>query len=201
MVIVKRWRDILLLSLTGAFTFELLLPLGMYFANRAPVPPWYSAWFLWFAMWLGLAFAAFLSAEPFHFSRTHARFALHFPPLWTAIVCGVLVAAASEHLPPWLAPQRAAPHWQQLDILGALLTAVTVGVLSRHFSSGSAPTKPCRPGVEVTLPKWSNIGPWIACEHPASEDLFDHHPIASRISSALLQPDHAPSMALLATFR
>lgn len=40
----RRWFDILVYGISGAAAFEVLLPIGIHFSKRVPVPDVYAPW-------------------------------------------------------------------------------------------------------------------------------------------------------------
>lgn len=197
---VKRWLDILLLSLIGAVTFEVLIPVGAHLASALSPASYYSTWFINGVAWLGVVLLVFLLTDPLRFHVTQLGSFFQYPPLWVAVALGISLAVSSEHLAPSFTPQVNGVTWQEPGVLLALVSALVVGVSWRHISSKKPRARRHLRAEAVAIPEWKHIAEWFPSEEPASQDLFDQSPVAARIAAAVCDSKEDRAIALLGAY-
>ncbi len=185
---LRRWLWVLNLAVVSAVVFEAVLPVGRTWLRRLPLPDWYSPWFLLLLAWVALTCLVVLVADSLRLHVRQFRYAHRYPPLWFAIILGVCLAAGVERLPAPYSPSLKNQEWQDTWLLAALLSAIVAGLfvgrcMSRVGAPARAPKQPKVPAPEQF--DWKTLSHWLPLEEPASQDLFEHLPVARRIAGVL----------------
>ena len=129
----------------------------------------------------------YVVTEPLRIRRRQWGNMLWYPPVWSAVLFGWVLAAVSERLPPGIRPQTAGPDWQHVYPIVPIVVALGIATFLRQLSWHRTATQPEPSAIRreggIT---WQNIADWISVgERPiksSERDLFHHQPVASRIA-------------------
>ena len=182
---ISRWVDVLSLSVVTAIVFELILPPAWDYVSRIPLP--YSPAFIGLVTWVLILILFYLVTEPLRIRRNQWGNMLWYPPAWSAVLFGWVLAAASERLPHDIRPQTIGPDWQHVYPIAPIVMALGIAVFLRQLPLRRTEKQPESSAIniegEITR---QNIMEWISTgERPirgSERDLFHHQPVATRIT-------------------
>jgi hypothetical protein len=184
-----RWGSIVMLAAIGAVVFEVSLAVGWHYARSLPEPTlWFSGWFVFLSVIVGLFAIAFIVAEPIRFRTRHIARLHRYPPLWFSIVLAVGVAAIFDAT---LRPLHGGlvPSWPHIDVLVPLLTvAILASALRQRPWQRATPDE--KVGASDLPLTWEVLQAWFHREEPGGPDLLGHGLIAERIHNAVIQPEN-----------
>ncbi len=181
---IGRWVRVLFLSVIAAIVFELILPPAWGYVSRVSLP--YSPAFIGLVTWVLSLILFYVVTEPLRIRRHQWGNMLRYPPVWSAVLFGWVLAAASEWLPPSIRPQAVGPDWQHVYPIVPIVVALGIAIFIRQLPWRRTATLPEPSAISrdgrIT---WQNIADWISAgERPiesSERDLFHHQPVASRI--------------------
>lgn len=197
---LRRWCDILVYAVVGAFAFELLLPIGIRLSRRIPILDAYAPWLLLVGCYGGIFAAAFIACEPIRIRSGHWRYVFRYPPLWFAAVLAVLLAFAAGIAPERVRPLVGVPVWIDWFVIPPTFLAVGAAIALRQLpwiqkrrrrNVSNAPTGEWN---------WKEFEKWFGNEEPAEVDYFNHSPVSARMVQTLLDVSRDQSIALLGPF-
>ena len=182
---ISRWVSVLSLSVVTAIVFELILPPAWDYVSRIPLP--YSPAFIGLVTGILILILFYVVTEPLRIRRNQWGNMLWYPPVWSAVLFGWVLAAASERLPHDIRPQTTGPDWQHVYPIAPIVMALGIAVFLRQLPLRRTETQPESSAIssegEIT---WQNIMEWISTgERPirgSERDLFHHQPVATRIT-------------------
>ena len=182
---IGRWVRVLCLSVIAAIVFELILPPAWGYVSRVSLP--YSPAFIGVVTWVLSLILFYVVTEPLRIRRRQWGNMLWYPPVWSAVLFGWVLAAVSERLPPGIRPQTVGPDWQHVYPIVPIVVALGIAIFLRQLPWRRTATLPEPSAISrdgrIT---WQNIADWISAgEHPiksGEHDLFHHQPVASRIA-------------------
>ena len=182
---IGRWVRVLFLSVIAAIVFELILPPAWGYVSRVSLP--YSPAFIGLVTWVLSLILFYVVTEPLRIRRCQWGNMLRYPPVWSAVLFGWVLAAASEWLPPSIRPQAVGPDWQHVYPIVPIVVALGIATFIRQLPWRRTATLPEPSAISrdgrIT---WQNIADWISTgERPiesSERDLFHHQPVASRIA-------------------
>ena len=198
---IIRWVRVLSLSVVAAIVFELILPPAWSYISRVSLP--YSPIFIGLVTWVLTLLLFYVVTEPLRIRKRQWGNMLRYPPVWSAVLIGWVLAAVSERLPPSIRPQTIGPDWQHVYPIAPIVMALGIAVFLRQLPWRRTETQP---GSSVISSKGGitqqNIVEWISAgERPirvSERDLFHHQPLASRIAHVVGREGR--SVALLGRF-
>ena len=182
---IGRWVRVLCLSVIAAIVFELILPPAWGYVSRVSLP--YSPAFIGVVTWVLSLILFYVVTEPLRIRRRQWGNMLWYPPVWSAVLFGWVLAAVSERLPPGIRPQTVGPDWQHVYPIVPIVVALGIATFLRQLPWRRTATLPEPSAISrdgrIT---WQNIADWISAgERPiksGEHDLFHHQPVASRIA-------------------
>ena len=197
---IVRWVRVLSFSVVAAIVLELILPAWSY-VSRVSLP--YSPIFIGLVTWVLTLLLFYVVTEPVRIRKGQWGNMLRYPPVWSAVLIGWVLAAASERLPPSIRPQTIGPDWQHVYPIAPIVMALGIAVFLRQLPwrrTGKQPESSAISSKKGITQQ--NIVEWISAgERPirgSERDLFHHQPVASRIAHAVGREGR--SVALLGRF-
>ncbi len=198
---IIRWVRVLSLSVVAAIVFELILSPAWSYISQVLLP--YSPIFIGLVTWVLTLLLFYVVTEPLRIRKRQWGNMLRYPPVWSAVLIGWVIAAASERLPPSIRPQTIGPDWQHVYTIVPIVMALGIAVFLRQLPWRRTEKQPESSAVSskggITQ---QNIVEWISAgERPikvSERDLFHHQPVASRIAHAVGREGR--SVALLGRF-